>query len=57
LPLLWRDRVIGWGNVSVEKGQLRSELGYVASPPREGGFRRELGAELDRLRVFLNLAP
>jgi hypothetical protein len=56
LPLLWRDRVIGWGNVSVKGGTLQSELGYVASHPPEGGeFRRILDEELDRLRVFLGM--
>ena len=29
LPLLWRDRVIGWANVSVQQGELRTELGFV----------------------------
>jgi uncharacterized protein YcaQ len=53
LPLLWRDRVIGWGNVSVKDGQLASDLGYVESPPRDRAFQRELEAELDRLRAFL----
>jgi hypothetical protein len=56
LPLLWRDRVIGWGNLSVRNGELTSEFGYVESrPPREGAFRRELEAELDRVRTFLAL--
>ena len=55
LPLLWRDRVIGWGNLSVNDGELKSELGYIESPPRDRAFRRELEAELDRLRVFLGL--
>ena len=56
LPLLWRDRVIGWGNLSLKNGELQSELGYVASrPPRDRAFSRELEAELDRLRVFLGL--
>ena len=55
LPLLWRDRVIGWGNLAVEERRLKVELGYVASPPRERAFRRELAAELDRLRAFLGL--
>ncbi len=31
LPLLWRDRVIGWGNLSVKNGELKSEFGYVES--------------------------
>jgi uncharacterized protein YcaQ len=56
LPLLWRDRVIGWANLSVKDGELRSELGYVAShAPRERVFKRELEAELDRMRAFLGL--
>ncbi len=55
LPLLWRDRVIGWGNLSAKDGELLSEIGYVGSPPRGPAFRRELAAELDRLRAFLNL--
>src|SRR6185503_6769688 len=29
LPLLWRDRVIGWGNVAVKNGALTSTFGYV----------------------------
>jgi uncharacterized protein YcaQ len=54
LPLLWRDRVIGWGNLAVKNGALTSELGYVAGqPPRDRAFKRELEAELDRMRVFL----
>ena len=55
LPLLWRDRVIGWGNLSVKNGDLESELGYVESPPRDRAFKRELGLELDRIRAFLGL--
>jgi hypothetical protein len=56
LPLLWRDRVIGWGNLAVKDGDLTSEFGYVAShPPRERAFKRELAAELDRMRAFLGL--
>jgi uncharacterized protein YcaQ len=57
MPLLWRDRVIGWGNVSLKDGKLQSELGYVESPPRDRTFRRELKAELDRMRAFLGLRP
>jgi uncharacterized protein YcaQ len=53
LPLLWRDRVIGWANVSVKHGELKAELGYVESQPRDREFKRELEAELDRLRAFL----
>jgi uncharacterized protein len=56
LPLLWRDRVIGWGNLSVVNGELKAELGYTESrPPRDVDFKRELEAELERIRVFLGL--
>jgi len=54
LPLLWRDEVIGWANASLADGRLRTEFGYVAGrAPREAAFRRELDAEVERLRMFL----
>jgi uncharacterized protein len=56
LPMLWRDRVIGWGNLSVAGGKLKTEFGYIASPPRDRSFKRELDAEVARIRVFLGLA-
>lgn len=55
LPLLWRDRVIGWGNLSVERGRLKADIGYVRSMPRDRAFRRELDAELERVGAFLEL--
>ena len=55
LPILWRDRVIGWGNLSVKNGQLTSEFGYIKSPPRDRTYQRELDAELARMRTFLSL--
>ena len=55
LPLLWRDRVIGWGNLSAWNGQLEAEFGYVKSQPRDRTFKRELEAELDRMRTFLRV--
>jgi uncharacterized protein YcaQ len=57
LPLLWRDRVIGWGNVSVAGNALRAEFGYISTrPPPDRVFKRELEAELDRMRRFLGLS-
>ena len=54
LPLLWRGRVIGWGNVAVKEGLMTADLGYVAGrAPPDAVFRRELAAELDRMQVFL----
>jgi uncharacterized protein YcaQ len=55
LPLVWRDRVIGWGNLAVREGVLQTEFGYVASPPRDRAFKRGLEAELDHMRAFLGL--
>ena len=56
LPLLWRDRVIGWGNLSTTNGTLNAALGYVGGrPPRERIFRQELDAELARVRAFLGM--
>jgi uncharacterized protein YcaQ len=57
LPLLWRDRVIGWGNLSVADGRLAADVGYVTGkPPRGRAFRTELEAELDRVAAFLGLS-
>ena len=55
LPLLWRDRVIGWANLAVKNGALECDIGYVGSQPRERAFKRALAEELDRLRRFLAL--
>ena len=53
LPLLWRDEVIGWGNLALQDGKLASTIGYTTGAPREPVFRRGLDAELERMRVFL----
>jgi uncharacterized protein YcaQ len=55
MPLLWRDRVIGWANAAVKDGALEVEFGYAGSPPHDRVFKRELDLELDRLRTFLGL--
>ena len=55
LPLLWRDRVVGWGNVAVKDGALTSDFGYVSGRrPRDREFRHALDAEMERLRAFLD---
>ena len=53
LPLLWREQVIGWANISVKDSRLVTEFGYVAQAPRDRVFRRELAAEVERMRSFL----
>ncbi len=55
LPLLWRDRVIGWGNLSVTQGVLHSAFGYVGRRPEDPLFHSALEAELVRIKVFLRL--
>lgn len=56
LPLLWRERVVGWGNLSVVEGALRSTFGYVdRNAPRDPNFRAGLEAELARINLFLGL--
>jgi uncharacterized protein YcaQ len=56
LPLLWRDRVIGWGNLSAATGALNAQLHYVdGKPPRDAAFEDAMEAELARMRVFLGL--
>ena len=57
LPLLWHERVIGWGNASVVDGRLACSVGYTAGrAPRDAAFRGGLADELDRMRSFLGLA-
>jgi hypothetical protein len=54
LPLLWGARVIGWANVSARAGGLGADLGFAAGrAPRSASFKRDLDAELERLRAFL----
>jgi uncharacterized protein YcaQ len=56
LPLLWRDRVIGWTNLTVKNGALLADPGFVQGrPPKDRAFQREFDAELDRIRFFLRL--
>ena len=54
LPMLWREHVIGWANVSKGDGTMSVDTGYVSGrPPRERAFKAALDIELDRLRKFL----
>lgn len=56
LPLLWRDRVIGWGNLSVQDGRLQTELGFVDhAASRDPALQTALDEELARMRRFLAL--
>ena len=53
LPLLWKQQVIGWGNVAFRHGMLHADLDFIEARPRGREFTRELDAEMQRLREFL----
>jgi uncharacterized protein len=55
LPLLWREQCVGWVNAAVDKpsNTLNAQIGYATAAPQSALFRRELDAELERLRSFL----
>jgi uncharacterized protein len=55
LPLLWRDRVLGWANVATVDGGIRPDVRYVSGrPPRDRGFADALEEELSRLETSLS---
>jgi uncharacterized protein YcaQ len=56
MPMLWRDQVIGWGNLSVKDDSLQVDFGYVKSTPRDRVFAQGLEEELERMRTFLGVA-
>jgi uncharacterized protein len=54
LPLLWRDEVLGWANLSVVDRRLSASFGYASGrAPKDPAFRRERDAELARIEIFL----
>src|SRR4029434_4961236 len=55
LPLLWRDRVVGWGNASVQNGHLLLQTRFARDTVRDDAFRRELAEEKARMKEFLGL--
>ena len=56
LPMLWRDRVIGWANASIAGRALTLDVGYVAGrAPRDRRFRQALADERSALCAFLGL--
>ena len=56
LPLLWRDEVVGWGNLNVRGETLHAEIGFATrSALREAGFKAALHTELAAMAGFLGL--
>jgi len=55
LPLLWRERALGWANLTFAEGRLSATFGYAdGKAPRDPSFRRALEAELARFELFLS---
>jgi uncharacterized protein YcaQ len=53
LPLLWREHIVGWSNVTGSNGRLRAAFGFVNGRPRERAFTVERDAEVARMQTFL----
>jgi uncharacterized protein YcaQ len=55
LPLLWRDQVVGWANVTVKDGELVTDIGYAVGAPRDEAYLPALELELAAMRSFMGL--
>jgi uncharacterized protein len=53
MPLLWREDVVGWVNISSRQGAFSVVPGFSKEEPAEPAFWRELEAEVERFRRFL----
>jgi hypothetical protein len=53
MPLLWRDDVIGWVNLTIRGGELDIDVGFALRRPRSRAFSTQLDAEVERVRSFL----
>jgi uncharacterized protein YcaQ len=52
MPLLWRDRVVGWANCAGPDNDV--EVGFVdGTMPKGSAFSKALDAEINRLKTFL----
>jgi uncharacterized protein YcaQ len=53
MPLLWRDRVIGWANCARGASGLQVDVGFVEARPKAKRFTVALDEEIARLEAFL----
>jgi uncharacterized protein len=53
MPLLWKDEVTGWVNISNRQGKLSVKPGFVEARPDDSEFSDEFDAEVERFRTFL----
>jgi hypothetical protein len=51
MPLLWRDRVIGWATCSGAGSDV--QIAHVTTTPAGAAYAKALDAEIDRLTAFL----
>jgi uncharacterized protein YcaQ len=56
LPLLWRDAVVGWGNVALEGGELVARIGRVDGSAPGADLLRDVDAHGAKLAAFLGVA-
>ncbi len=55
MPILWHERIIGWGNLRIAGSSLAADFGYVSGrAPRDRAYRAGLDEELARIRAFLD---
>lgn len=57
MPLLYRDSVIGWINITGSKGKLSFAPGFVEKRPKEKQFKALLDQEMQRMATFLDSRP
>lgn len=55
MPLLWRDKMIGWANAKVERERLRVKLGFAGKRPAAKAFGSLAEVETESMAKFLGL--
>lgn len=55
LPLLWRERVVGWANIAVRDARMQVEVGFAGPRIAEPAFVAAMDDELHRMHAFLGL--
>jgi hypothetical protein len=55
LPMLFGDRIVGWGNASVLADRLEIDTGFVDKPVASRRFRDAFYEERERMSAFLGL--
>jgi uncharacterized protein YcaQ len=53
MPMLWRDDVVGWVNISNRQGKFSVQPGFIKGDPNEASFRRGFESEVARFEQFL----